>query len=166
MSESHKTAISFHFFYLGWKPWSLRTLKFTTTRLQHRSEYTEKWIVKYRGGNVKILQNHVDRSSQLGACNSEPSPHPFAARQQHERKMEPHLPGTQAMQDHITLVWSSQVTQAFGLSKLHQPGWVQFAAGDMGNLQLLEAAEVQLSTTRVFPLLPCVSFRFGFLSFN
>lgn len=117
---------------------------------------------------MKTLQNHMDKSFQLGACNSEPSPHPFAARQQHERKMEPHLTSTQAMQDPISLVWSSQSHMLLGFqncTNLVEPNlllgmWEVFNHFGSGY------AEVQLSTRRIFPLLPCLSFRFGFLSFN
>lgn len=34
---------------------------------------------------MKTLQNHVDKSLQLGVCNTEPSLYPFAVSQQHER---------------------------------------------------------------------------------
>lgn len=57
---------------------------------------------------MKTLQNHVDKSLQLGVCNTEPSLYPFAVSQQHERKMGAHHTSTQAMQDPISPVWSSQ----------------------------------------------------------
>lgn len=37
---------------------------------------------QHSGGHVKALKNHAEKSFQPGACNSEPSPHPFAVRQQ------------------------------------------------------------------------------------
>lgn len=115
----------------------------------HRSESS-------RGGNGKTLQNHVDISFQLGACNSEPSPHPFAVRQQHGGKMEPHLPSTQAMQDHTSLLWNSQSHMLLGYlncTNLVEPNLL-LMTWEVFNYFGSAYAEVQLSTKEYFHCYP------------